>query len=335
MSNAVCNCFKEIDVMAYDGNLDFQPITLDCKELIESYTKPWSAECSDLSFANMFIWGAEDKMQYAVKNDFLFIKLDFKGVPMFLWSPIPKSDCHKDYRIALLIGIKYMENAGVEPTFRSVCQPFYNMIRQSCPEFVAIPTDIAWDYVYQRESLATLKGKKLHSKRNHINKFLSSYPDYVYKKIDNSMIQDCLNLYDLWIEEKKEDVDKELIESLIEERKTVVSALNNMDILNLVGGAIYVDNRLVAFTVGERITDDMQLIHIEKADYTLDGIFPMINQQYILNECSDVEWVNREEDMGIEGMRKAKHSYQPARMIEKYLFGLRDLSDDDTLWGKK
>lgn len=330
MSDIKCSCFNDIDTTAYDGDLDFHPITLDTKELIESYTKPWSPECSDLSFANMYIWGADNKMQFAEKNDFLFIKLDFKGVPVFLWSPIPKSDCHKDYRIALLIGVKYMENIGVEPTFRSVAQPFYNMIRTACPELVPIPTDIAWDYVYLRESLATLKGKKLHSKRNHINKFISMEHNYKYKKIDSSMIQDCINLYDLWISEK-ETVD----ESLLEERKTVISALNNMDRLNLVGGSIYIDDKLVAFTVGERLTSDMQLIHIEKADYTIDGIFPMINQQYILNECEDVEWINREEDMGIEGMRKAKHSYYPARMIEKYLFGIRDLSEDTTLWGDK
>lgn len=330
MQSVKCSCFEEINGSAYSGDLKFNSITLDDKNMLEKYIKPWSPECSDLSFANLFIWGADNKIQFAEKNNFLFIKFDFKRVPVFFLAPIPKSDSKEDYRIALLIAVKYMENKGVEPTFRSVSQPFYNMIRTACPELVPIPTDIAWDYVYLKDSLATLKGKKLHSKRNHINKFLSLYPDYEYKTITRNMISDCIKLYDLWIEEK-EEVD----ESLLEERETVISALNNMKELNLVGGAIYIENRLVAFTVGERITEDMQLIHIEKADYTIDGIFPMINQQYILHECEEIEWVNREEDMGIEGMRKAKHSYYPARMIEKYLFGLRDLSEDETLWGEK
>lgn len=329
LNSVECDCFVDLDVCFYNGDLDFLPITLESKNIIESYTKPWEAECSDLSFANLFIWGTDKKMEYAIKNDFLFIKLDFVRVPVYFWAPIPKFGTKYDYRTALLTAVKYMENKGVEPTFRSVCNPFDAMMKKACPNFYSMPTDIAWDYIYERESLATLKGKKLHGKRNHINKFLSTYNNYEYKTLDNSMIDDCIKLYDLWIEEKDDEID----EGLLEERRSVVLALNNMETLKLVGGCIYVDNKLVAFTVGEKITKNMQLIHIEKADYTYEGIFPMINQQYIINECIDVDWINREEDMGLEGMRRAKRSYNPARMIEKYIFSIRDLSKVENLWG--
>ena len=120
-----------------------------------------------------------------------------------------------------------------------------------------------------------------------------------------------------------------------DEKKSVLLALNNMDELGLTGGTIFIDGKLCAFTVGERLHPHVQLIHIEKANTEYDGIFPMINQQYVLHECEDVELINREEDMGIEGMRKAKRSYNPLKMIEKYLISTRDLTDAKGIWGEE
>ena len=322
-----CEC--KIEKKTESSGLVFHPITLDKKPLIDSYTKPWILECSDLSFTNLFIWGADGKMEYAEKDHVLYIKLDFKGIPVFLWAPIPMYGIEVNYKKAIEDGIEYMKSIGVEPTFRSVWTPFRDKMLETCPELFSMPTDIAWDYVYSRESLATLKGKKLHGKRNHINKFLSKYPDYEYKKLDKSMIDDCIALYDNWISEK----DEETASSLQNEKQSVLLALNNMDELGLVGGTIYIDNRLCAFTVGERLHPHMQLIHIEKGDTSYEGIFPMINQQYVLHECEDVELINREEDMGIEGMRKAKRSYNPLKMIEKHLISTRDLTDVKGIWG--
>ena len=80
----------------------FRPFTLETKELIESYTKPWQMDCSDLSFANLFIWGTEGKMQFAEKNNVLYVKLDFEGVPVYFWAPIPKKGADVDYRKAIM-----------------------------------------------------------------------------------------------------------------------------------------------------------------------------------------------------------------------------------------
>lgn len=308
----------------------FRPITLDAKSTIEQYTKPWALECSDLSFANLFIWGADGKMEYAEKNHSLYIKMDFEGVPVYFWAPIPEYGKAVDYRKAVYDGFAYMKQIGVEPTYRSVWTPFRDKMLEACPELFCVPTDISWDYVYSRESLATLKGKKLHGKRNHINKFLSQNPDYEYKKLEPSMVPDCIALYEHWSEEKDEPSMQ-----LEDEKRSVFLALNNMEVLGLTGGAIYLNDKLCAFTVGERLLPQMQLIHIEKANTDIDGLYPMINQQYILHECEGVEWVNREEDMGLEGMRKAKRSYNPARMVEKYMLSLRDLTDVKGIWGKE
>ncbi|WP_317856281.1 DUF2156 domain-containing protein [Chakrabartyella piscis] len=322
MPKVECMCKTIVTV----SNFEFKPFHIDAKPLIDSYTKPWEAECSDLSFANLFIWGTEGKMEYAEKDNMLFIRLRFAGVPMFFWAPIPKFGVKVDYRKGVYEAIAYMRLMGVEPTFRSVAKPFYDMMQEACPELYILPTDVAWDYVYEKEQMKTLAGKKLHGKRNHINKFLSLYPEYEYRKLDASMIDDCMSLYEFWISEKEQPAIE-----LMDEKKSVQLALDHMEALGLVGGAIYVENKLIAFTLGERLQKHMQLIHIEKADYRYDGIFPMINQQYVLHECDDVELINREEDMGIEGMRRAKRSYNPTKMIEKFVFSVKDLTGMD-IW---
>lgn len=322
-------CLEKETVVTEQKEFCFRPITLETKELIESYTKPWAMDCSDLSFANLFIWGAEGKMQFAEKDNVLFIKLDFVNVPVFFWAPIPKKGETVQYKKAIQDAIAYMEQIGVEPTFRSVWVPFRDKMLEACPNLHVMPTDIAWDYVYERESLATLKGKKLHGKRNHINKFLAMHPDYEYCQLDASMIDECIGLYEKWISEREDTAELE------DERKSVALALRNMERLGLTGGAIYVDGKLSAFTVGERLREDMQLIHIEKADTEIDGLYPMINQQYVLHECQEVTYINREEDMGHAGMRKAKRSYYPAYMVEKYLLSVHDLTDAKGLWKQR
>ncbi len=270
----------------------FKNFELKDKKLIESYTKPWNIGCSDLSFANLFIWGADGKMQYVIDDDVLYIKLNFKSFPEFFWPPIPKKGSKHDYRELVCRAFEYLENKNIVPVIRNIWEPFKEIIEKSCPELDIEPAEIAWDYVYSREKLATLKGKKLHGKRNHINKFMQENPDWEYKKLVPSMYEDCIAVYDGWKESKDLSEDE-----FANERRSVVLALTNMEELGLTGGAILLDGKIKAFTVGERLNDDMQLIHIEKADSEINGLFPMINQQYVLHECADVQYINREEDM--------------------------------------
>lgn len=154
----------------------FKNFELKDKKLIESYTKPWNIGCSDLSFANLFIWGADGKMQYVIDDDVLYIKLNFKSFPEFFWPPIPKKGSKHDYRELVFRAFEYLENKNIVPVIRNIWEPFKEIIEKSCPELDIEPAEIAWDYVYSREKLATLKGKKLHGKRNHINKFMQENP---------------------------------------------------------------------------------------------------------------------------------------------------------------
>lgn len=302
----------------------FKNFELKDKALIDSYTKPWKLDCSDLSFANLFIWGADGKMQYTIDDDVLYIKLNFKSFPEFFWPPIPKAGSDYDYKELVRREFEYLENKGIVPVIRNIWEPFKEIIEKACPYLDIEPAEIAWDYVYSREKLATLKGKKLHGKRNHINKFIQEHPDYEYRRLEPSMYEECIAVYDEWKE------GKGLSETeFANERRSVVLALSNMEALGLTGGAILLDGKIKAFTIGERLNENMQLIHIEKADSEINGLFPMINQQYVLNECQDVEYINREEDMGVEGMRKAKRSYYPDYMVKKYFAAKGHVTEEE------
>ena len=169
------------------------------------------------------------------------------------------------------------------------------------------------DYLYSRELLSTLKGKKLHGKRNHINRFLETYPEYEYERIDDNNYMDCLKIAQDWTVENNADQseDKDY------EYCALKYALENRDALGLIGALIRVEGRAIAFTLGEPLTKNTFVVHFEKAYADIQGAYPMINREFVRRELGEYKYVNREEDMGIPGLRHAKTSYQPVKLIEK------------------
>jgi len=170
-----------------------------------------------------------------------------------------------------------------------------------------------WDYVYLREKLANLSGRKYHSKKNHVNAFKKDYPDYVYEPITMANKDECILFSDKWCEHRLAD-DK----SLKCEFCAIKEALNNLEFLNIKGGLIRINGNIEAFTFGEKQNDELVVVHVEKANPDIRGLYPTINQEFIQNNWTDVKYVNREEDMGKEGLRKAKESYNPEFMVKKY-----------------
>ena len=168
------------------------------------------------------------------------------------------------------------------------------------------------DYVYDVPALIDLQGEQYHGKRNFINRFENRYDyDYVALEADNiSLIEP---LVEKWFEEHPG------YESPMFNEKTAISELmKNFDALDLSGAAIRVEGEIVAFTIGEQLTDDMAHIIIEKGDTRYPGVYPLINRDFLKNRWSNMKLVNREEDMGLEGLRKAKQSYHPAFMNVVY-----------------
>lgn len=172
------------------------------------------------------------------------------------------------------------------------------------------------DYLYERESLVTLAGKKLQSKRNHINKFKENFPQWQYEAMTTQNLPDCMAMNDKWCRQYgcKEDA------GLLQESCAVKSAFENFAALGLLGGLLRCQpgGEVVAYTMGTPLCSDTFIVHIEKAYHEIQGAYPMINREFIAHSGGQYTYINREDDTGAEGLRKAKLSYRPAILLEKY-----------------
>lgn len=170
------------------------------------------------------------------------------------------------------------------------------------------------DYLYESKKLISLSGKKLQAKRNHISQFERHYTYTVRPLTTKELREECYRMATTtWLESKDEETRE-----MDDEMRAIRRAFDHWDELNLVGLMVCVDNHLTAFTVGEKIDDQMAIVHFEKGDTSYIGIYSVINQLFVSQYLSDVKYVNRQEDAGIEGLRRAKLSYHPDLMVEKY-----------------
>lgn len=173
-----------------------------------------------------------------------------------------------------------------------------------------------YEYLYLTENLKNLKGKNFHSKRNHISAFSKAY-NWSYETITPKILPEIFKMADKWTEEmKKVTEDSQSIEV---ENAALKEYLPLMKQLNLRGGCIRVNGEIIAFTFGSPINNKVFDIHVEKALPEFRTAYSVINREFVLNELSDYEYVNREDDMGLEGLRKAKLSYHPDILLKKYV----------------
>ena len=174
----------------------------------------------------------------------------------------------------------------------------------------------SFDYVYLAEDLINLSGRKYHGKKNHLNQFRKDFPTAEYLPITSEIILKCRDELNRWYEiHKKENPEDPF---LYYEQAAIHEIFDNFDEFNLKGGAILIGGKVVAFTFGEQLNKDTAVIHVETANPEVRGVYTAINHNFIESEWSNMTYINREEDMGLEGLRKAKESYHPVKMIEKF-----------------
>lgn len=178
-----------------------------------------------------------------------------------------------------------------------------------------------FDYIYSSEDLINLAGKKYQPKRNHISYFMKNN-NWSYERLTKENIPECLEMSKLWLEGSLEEYREELEGEL----KIIKRVFDNYDQLDYVGALIRVDGKVIAYTMGEKGPKDVFCVHIEKAFSDIRGAYPMINQQFVKNELSGYKYINREDDTGAENLRKAKLSYYPVILAEKYEAKLKDVN---------
>ncbi|MDR2585019.1 MAG: phosphatidylglycerol lysyltransferase domain-containing protein, partial [Prevotellaceae bacterium] len=176
------------------------------------------------------------------------------------------------------------------------------------------PERDSWDYIYKVDDLSTLQGKRYQSKRNHIARF-TELPDWRYEPIGGANITECIEMNSAWCHLMGCTENK----SLHMETCAAEMGLQNFDALGLDGALLRLSGKVVAYTLGEPINSDTFIVHVEKAFPDIRGAYPTINREFMRNLGTGFVYVNREDDVGDEGLRRAKESYHPVFMEEKYL----------------
>jgi len=285
------------------------------KELMNKYLKQQKKRSCDNTFANILLWSRHYGVTFQIIEDMLVFKSK-EEQPSYTF-PAGRSEGIKPV-IDLLLADS--EEKGYPFKLNLVGPEQFAILEELYPERfqISYSEDIA-DYVYETEKMINLSGKKYHGKKNHINKFEATNPDWSYESLTDDNVEECFQMALEWRNENEVEGNADKVA----EMNVTLNALRLYKELDLKGGLLKVEGKVIAFTLGEPVCSDTFVVHIEKAFGEIHGTYPMINRQFLIHEVSEYPYVNREEDMGVEGLRKAKLSYRPIFMVKKGIVTLR------------
>lgn len=292
------------------NDIIFSELKLTDKYLFKRFTDGYIN--SESSFTNLMMWKKQYNACYAVVDNTLILKYTYPNGKIAFSIPYTINGNVISATKKLL---NYCKHSNIEFFIADGNKDYIEIIK-NC-NFFNIKYQQNRDfqeYVYLSSKLANLSGKELHSKKNHVNKFKATYK-YRYVNIDKTMISLCEQKTLEWLNAKY----KGNTMAFAAEFTSIKCALDNFEYFDLFGGAIFIDNNLVAYTIGEKKTTNTAIVHIEKADVNYNGSFAIINYEFSNYLSKNFEYINREEDMGIEGLRKAKTSYKPEFLTDKYI----------------
>ena len=283
--------------------MKFHQLTLSDREAMQAVTLPSGRRNCNYTFANLVGWQFRYYTEVCVLDNVVVLRYTFNGQRAYMV-------CSSEALSLELIEALYDDSngdltlIGLEDSQVAQC----SMLNGQW----SISTESVrnqYDYIYRRTDLATLHGRHLNAKRNHINRFRAEHPDFEYRPLTPEIFNECRRLTEIWRVEKGAsntiDVEKQVMETIF----------SNWDALGMIGGSIFVDGRMVAFTYGSAVTTDTLDVCVEKADRRVDGAFAIINQQFAEHLPEQYIYLNREEDLGIPGLRQAKLSYHPEILL--------------------
>ena len=292
----------------------FKKITHEDMPLIWKYLQSEKGRTTDFSYAGILMWVDLFKYEYAVANDTLFIKgvvEDHRELPAFS-MPLGEKPLEESVEILR----KYCEENDLVLEFSAVPEYILPEFEKLNPKKVELLGDWS-DYLYDAEALATLKGKKMSKKRNHVNHFISHNPEWSFQPLSADNAAEALKFMDVY--------DSELDDSFMAKeesrlsRKMIEMIAEGDPVMH--GGVLYSSpGKICALTIGD-VKGDTLYVHIEKATRGVSGSYEMVNYQFashIKEVHPEVNFINREDDSGDEGLRLAKESYHPVDLLKKY-----------------
>lgn len=267
---------------------------------------------TESSFVSLYMWGNHYGAQICIKGETVYIRAHFGGKTSYL---VPFGG---DFRESLLEIYETEKAKGHDVVFfHSVNERMREKLEGEFPgELSYEERRASFDYVYKTEKLASLSGKDFHQKRNHVNKFLKAYEGrFTFREMDVDIIPDVLDFQKKWINMVS---DKEGMSSLGYETGAIEEILGKFRFFDLLGGVLFVDGEICAYCIAKKISEDTIDVMVEKADYAYTGAYQAINKFFAASVLGKAEFLNREDDMGISGLRRAKLSYYPEVLVRKY-----------------
>ncbi len=297
--------------------IDFHPPRLEEKPWVDELLRRADYRGCDYNFTNLFVWSRAYHQEIARVDDFLVTHVCGRMGCSFMF-PAGGGD------LASVIRKLEEEAARRGEPLRLVCLTPRQMaeLEEFFPgQFTFTADRDGYDYLYEIDRLADLGGKRLHAKRNHINRFMENNPSWTYEEITPESLGECLAMDKEWYRRSLSREGEAEERDLGDEGVALRQAMEHYQALGLEGGLIRVYGEVVAFTMGDLLNSDTYDVHFEKAYGELQGAYAMINREFarwVRGRHPNVRYLNREDDMGVEGLRKAKESYYPDQMVEKH-----------------
>jgi hypothetical protein len=294
--------------------LNFQEITLDDRAWMRELFRTGGRVSLDYSFTTCYMWRYIFGYRVARLGDSMIVKAETDN-SSFLF-PTGSGP----FEPIIEAAIEDARAAGVPFRFNTLLKADRDWLEARYPgRFEYRECRENADYIYESKRLLTLSGKKLAPKRNHINRFIENNPDWAYEPITPESIDEVRRMNLAW-SATSGNWQSELLSG---EYCAVEQAMRHFSALELSGGLIRAGGRVIAFSIGDALSDDTFLVHFEKAFADIQGAYQIINREFVRHNCADYAFVDREEDAGIEGLRKAKLSYDPLRLVDKYAAALK------------
>jgi hypothetical protein len=286
-----------------------RPITLDDREAIQALLREEPPQQSELTFTNLFMWRDAHQLRLSTLDGALVI-FSWRADPedSFVFPPVGSANLDAVRRC-----LDHLAANGHAAVMSRATGQDLQRLGVTEDDFAVEPDRENWDYVYLVQDLISLSGNRYHRKRNHIEQFKGQH-EFRYVPLTPDLVPACQELQDRWCDEKHCD----LVATLRAEARAVKEVLENLDVLGVTGGCIEIEGKVEALGLGELLNEDTVVIHIEKANAAFHGLYQVINQQFLANAWSHVRYTNREQDLGVQGLRRAKESYHPTHMVEKF-----------------
>lgn len=295
--------------------MQLRALTLDDQATLQPLLTALHPQQSEFTFTNLFIWRNAYQVHLA-EVDGATTLFSWRADPedSFLFPPLGEAANAEVVRQ----GLAYLAAHGQAAVMARATAEDLNRLGLTGREFEIAPDRANWDYVYAVSDLIALSGNRYHRKRNHLEQFYAQHEAH-YRRLTPELVPACLELQDRWCDEKHCD----LAATLRAEHRAVAEVLEHFEPLRVTGGCMEINGRVEAFTLGELLNAETVVIHIEKAKAAFHGLYQVINQQFLEHEWSQIAYVNREQDLGVEGLRRAKESYHPHHFVEKFTVRLR------------